>query len=391
LPDCEVPPLGTPQLDPLCNAGTVVSGVIDDQMAKVQDAITTWIGEALAAGLKALSTAWINIGSPGLVIGRADSQNPSETVEFLKNGTAYFAGFFLLLAMAFAMARMAYENKYEHGKGFFEGLGRFIVASFLGASIVSILVFAAGEYSVWIIDQATPSLEQGLAQMVLDTGGLAFFLIIIFGVLALLTTLIQIFLLIWRAGALVILTGTIGLSAAASSSEFGKQWFAKHVGWLLAYILYMPAAATIYAAAFKLIGASDYTYDDTKTIEHIAGLALLSLAILALPAMLRLVVPATQTLASGGGLAGVAVGAAAVAVPLGAAAMAGAGAGGAAAAANNSGGGGGGNTPPGAGPTGGGGTGPLPSGGGPSGSIAGAPDEPSDPPAYSWGRPSSAA
>ncbi|MFX7844978.1 hypothetical protein ABTK14_22265, partial [Acinetobacter baumannii] len=75
------------------------------------------------------------------------------------------------------------------------------------------------------------------------TGGLGALLIIILGLIAILATAFQIVLMIARGGMLVILTGILPLSAAATNTEMGKGWFKKNVGWLVAFILYKPAAA----------------------------------------------------------------------------------------------------------------------------------------------------
>ncbi|MGC5301772.1 hypothetical protein, partial [Escherichia coli] len=69
------------------------------------------------------------------------------------------------------------------------------------------------------------------------TGGLGALLIIILGLIAILATAFQIVLMIARGGMLVILTGILPLSAAATNTEMGKGWFKKNVGWLVAFIL----------------------------------------------------------------------------------------------------------------------------------------------------------
>ena len=55
-----------------------------------------------------------------------------------------------------------------------------------------------------------------------------------------------------RGGMLVLLVGTLPLIAAFSNTEMGLQWFRKATAWLIAFALYKPAAAIVYAVAFKL-------------------------------------------------------------------------------------------------------------------------------------------
>ena len=64
------------------------------------------------------------------------------------------------------------------------------------------------------------------------------------------------------------------------------------LAWLIAFALYKPAAAIVYAVAFDLAGQQG-------ALALLDGVMMLVLAILALPALLRFVVPATSALAGG--------------------------------------------------------------------------------------------
>ena len=74
------------------------------------------------------------------------------------------------------------------------------------------------------------------------------------GLLAFFASLIQIALMVVRGGMLVILAGILPLSASATNTEWGRAWFKKCIAWLIAFILYKPAAAIVYATAFRLVG-----------------------------------------------------------------------------------------------------------------------------------------
>ena len=64
-------------------------------------------------------------------------------------------------------------------------------------------------------------------------------------------------------------------------------------------MLYKPAAAIIYAAAFRLIGTD--VFSDDGLLSVLVGLALMIVAVIALPALLRFLAPVTSAIASGGG------------------------------------------------------------------------------------------
>ena len=96
-------------------------------------------------------------------------------------------------------------------------------------------------------------------------------MLLIIALLIIFSSLIQLMLMILRVGLLVILTGTLPLAAAASMSDWGETWWRKHVAWLTAWLLYKPAAALLYAAAFALT-------DGKRTgVEVISGFMMLIL------------------------------------------------------------------------------------------------------------------
>jgi type IV secretion system protein TrbL len=65
--------------------------------------------------------------------------------------------------------------------------------------------------------------------------------------------------------------------------------------WQLAFVLYKPVAATVYAAAFVTIG------NGKSATDQVSGLALMIMSMLALPALLRLMMPISARISSGGG------------------------------------------------------------------------------------------
>jgi hypothetical protein len=247
-----------------------------------------------------------------------------------------------------------------------------------GMGIIAIDTFAAigDQFSSYVLSSATTSQAGGLNQatsLFKLTGAAGFsavpFLLLILALLAVLSTLVQLFLIIIRGALLVLIGGTWPLAAAASMTTGGSQWFKKVTGYLVAFLLYKPAAAICYAAAFKLIASAG----PDPVVAQIEGVVLIIMATLTLPALLKFVVPAVssaggfgagEALAAG---AAVATGAAAIIATGGGSAAAGAGASGAAGIAAPAGaataGPGGPGGPPGAAPPGGGG----PGGGGPPG------------------------
>jgi len=114
--------------------------------------------------------------------------------------------------------------------------------------------------------------------------------------------------MIVRGGLLVVLAGVLPITASFTNTQMGRQWFQKAIGWTLAFILYKPAAALIYAAAFRLTGSDAFGANGVGIVSILTGIGLMILALFALPALLRFVAPMTSA-AIGGGSGGLAMGA----------------------------------------------------------------------------------
>ena len=92
--------------------------------------------------------------------------------------------------------------------------------------------------------------------------------------------------------------------AAASGTESGKQAFSKANGYLLAFVLFKPVAAVIYALGLRFVNSpvGDKVNADDLTqaaIASLMGLAILLLAALSLPALMKFLVPVAATGAGG--------------------------------------------------------------------------------------------
>ena len=122
------------------------------------------------------------------------------------------------------------------------------------------------------------------------------------GLAAFVASLVQIALMVVRGGMLVILAGhppAVGRRRRAPSGA--STWFKKCIAWLVAFILYKPAAAIVYATAFRLAGSDVFGGDGDELMCAVTGLVLMVLALVALPALMRFVTPMVGAMASGGG------------------------------------------------------------------------------------------
>ena len=297
-------------------------------------------GEGVAAvgriGL-VLAAAVLVSGSSALVAGIMPSgpSNAGGAVLFLQSGLWWYMGAAAMVSVIIGGARMAWEQRAEPGRDTVKSLLTLVVVAGAGVTIVSLLVAAADSFSVWIIngslscDVTTDSAcfgENILLLLSLTTnpaaGTLGSLLVIILGLIAVIAAIVQIVLMVARGGMLVILTGILPLSASFTNTEVGKTWFRKSISWLIAFILYKPAAAIVYAAAFQLVGTDVFTDDGTGLVAVLTGLMLMIIALFAMPALMRFVTPMVGSIAGGAGMAGGALAVGAMAsLPSGAASL----------------------------------------------------------------------
>jgi len=114
---------------------------------------------------------------------------------------------------------------------------------------------------------------------------------------------VQIVLMVVRSAMLILLLGVLPIAAAATNTEMGKGWFKRIISWLIAFILYKPVAALVYATAIKLTGAAfeegerngplAFTSQDPgeQIMNMVTGVTMLVLALFALPALMRFITP----------------------------------------------------------------------------------------------------
>ncbi|WP_216589853.1 hypothetical protein [Streptomyces brasiliscabiei] len=315
------------------------------------------IGDGAAEVLKALNGVWLSVdvqdpAGNGGGHGQAAAGSPIGQITAEVNWiVAYVAVASLLLAAI----RMAVDRKGQSMKQAFMGMWKVILVGAASVPVVTALMAASDAYAkdVYARSDLGDNASTMLGVLTLNQPGL----VLIFGLLVMLSSFVQIVLMYIRIGVLIMLVGTLPLAAASSMTGWGEGWWKKHIGWLAAWLLYKPAAALIiYSATAMTKGTKDLN-------SIIAGMGMLIMAVFALPALLKLIVPATAALGgtSGGTVAlGVANNMASGAVSI---------AGSAVGAAGQSGGGGGGGS---AGPAGSPSSGAGSSAGGAGGAAGGA-------------------
>ena len=346
---------------PACLPGfEIACDVVGDAAGAVVGSAFDSVVEAFAKGLadaiKIMMSFWVNVPTPQL----SDTTGP---VAALRGDLAWLTGAVALAAFLVAAGRLAVTRHSEAAVDISRSSISLLLATFLGVPVIAALTVFGDQLATWVLAKsATGDLGARLAQLSVasGTGGGLLLLISILGILG---SLVQILLMLARVAVLTLLAGSLPLFAAASSSKTGRASYHKALAWVLAFVLYKPAAALIYAASFYLVG------DGKTVVEALSGLLLLLMAPIALPALLRLLTPAVgAALSAGTAGAGAAFGSA---VATGAVMVNRRSSSGAGAAGGFGGAGRGGGSPSGSGPGPTGSPVGSPKGGGPSGGAAG--------------------
>lgn len=307
-------------------AGAVASSALDRFIESVTDAmqrttnlfLTFWMSPAL---------------SPTVASGDAATSGVRALQDTLQTVTAVAAVVGVLLGcMQVALTHRA-EPLSRVGMMFLS----VITVSGLAAVTVQIGVDFGDAFSPWVLQQGTGASGGAVPDLYpkAASAALGAFLVIMLGGLVILANLAQIAFMMFRAGVLPLLLAVLPLAAAMSSSDAGRQWFKKVLGWLLAFVLYKPIAALVYAGGFAMMTSSSTKAllsnaaltDQVKPIFQIlSGFVVVLLAVLCLPAMIKLVAPIAATgssnLFSGAAAAGVAITGAVAVASLGAGAPA---------------------------------------------------------------------
>jgi hypothetical protein len=289
--------------DPLSCPAALAQGIQD----KAADAITNLVTnnlttllsgltDQLHTGIKFLAimlAGWILVPSTqacpdnaaGWMAACASGTSPAAQVRgWMLPITALVA----VLGILWQAITMVITRKGEPLLTVLKGLFSVALWGVVGIAGTQLALRAGDSYSYWILQQAifgdslnpTNDLGEALASMSAGESYTAVLVLLLLQVPFFLVTLMQILLMIFREGAVVVLAGQLQLAAAGAFSKLTSGWLAKVTGWMLALLAYKPVAASIYAVAFALMG------DGIRNL--VMGLAVMIMALIAMPALMKM-------------------------------------------------------------------------------------------------------
>ncbi|MCD0486107.1 hypothetical protein LO771_27925 [Streptacidiphilus sp. ASG 303] len=290
--------------------------VVGEQAQNAVQQFLDWCTAGLGKVTALITSGWLEVPTPGveplpgtgMAAGRS-ANGATTTAAWLQEHTLWLSSWVSAACLVVAGARMAYRLRgLQDLRVIVQSLVTLVLVNGCVVSGTHVLVQVGDGYSTWIIQQSLGgdagrklgTVVAGIGSLTTAMGGPAVPLILV--VVALVSSLLNLVVGYFRAAILVVLAGTVGIPAGSALTDTGRRWLARWLGWLLAFLCLKPAAATLYAASYRLIGSAAGAQPDVGST--IAGLALLSGTVVVLPALLRLFQPAGLALAGGSGAAG---------------------------------------------------------------------------------------
>lgn len=257
---------------------------------------------------KQFITSWLHAGP---II------NPEKSSAF-QWGTGVVNIFTLLavtIGIMVAGVKIVWEQRGEDIRYVLSSLGRVILVSGMGVSIVSLLLTASDQAAAAILDSTDWGHKDTMAVLgdpgkaVAALGAMLFLPGAIMVLVVIVQWCIMIFVAIATPVLLMYWPVAEGITFAA-----GGRGFSRVSKWLLAFILFKPTVAVLYGFAFQELKGGD------GIGGIVTAVCIIAMAPFALPALLKIVNPAAAGTGADGagtalaGMAGMAVGAAGVAV-----------------------------------------------------------------------------
>ncbi len=293
-----------------------ITSLLSGAASSVAGDVVTMVAKAIVGSLlqlaAAMSTLWISV-VPSPTVGDATTGSAAGTSAVLQADLVPIVSLVVVGSIIVGGVKIAIEEqKYEQGRHLMAYIVRFVVWSTLGGGLCALLVAASDSIADFFVAQASSgsvTFGDHVAQMLglaASGGGAAGFLVglagalataflaILLGLWGLIASFIEIVIMFMRSIMLILLVGTLPLAAACSNSDMGRQWLKKSIAWIIAFACYKPAAAVLYAAAFQ------FGVQGSSVVGLVEGFTVLLMSVLALPAMLRFLVPLTASLTAGG-------------------------------------------------------------------------------------------
>jgi len=279
-----------------CSNGNPLADAITGFFSFLGDPVGTIVG-LIAKTILAAAIA--------VFAGLADSVPTLEdttTSHDLSNKTSWIVVYLAVGSLVFAAGKMAIERKGTAGVTALKGIMRVVLVSSAATTICVAAARVADKYSTYLFDDSVQKALDNIGACG-DSSDMQSFLLLILAFLLLLAGILHTVLMYIRLGVMMIMLGTLPMAAAASMTDWGAGWWRKHIGWMISWLLYKPAVALVLNAGMAMITEGQNSKTGANVNTRIAGIGVMLLSAIALPALLKLVVPAAAAMGTGNPMA----------------------------------------------------------------------------------------
>lgn len=297
-----------PGIKEVCQLGSAAAGAASAARDSVIDGIASDLIESLVVALRIVMAWWTTFPSPELATAAG---RPAPVLAQIREYTSGLQVVLLTAGIMFAAARLALAKRGAvagEAQESFLMLARAIFGALTFGALITVATTAGDEFASWVIFDVTNNDLDTAVSRIADPKIMANLgpgILLVLGVLGVISLLVQMVMLVVRQALLVVVVAVIPMAAAASGTGPGSQAYKRLVAWSLAFVLWKPVGALVYAIAFTVTGGSDQT--DPQMV--LLGVILMVMSVVVLPALIRLIEPAVATLGGGGGATSVLAGA----------------------------------------------------------------------------------
>ncbi|UGT54982.1 hypothetical protein [Nocardia asteroides] len=300
--------LAVPGVQEACRLGDLAGEVAEVASDSVIGSIAADLIDSLVIMLRLVMAWWTSFPSPELTTSQGQ---PAPVLGQIRDYTSGLQVVLLTAGIMFAAARLALAKRGAAGgeaQESFLMLARATFGAMTFGALITVATTAGDEFASWVVfDAARGDLDTAVGRIADPriTGNLGSGVLLVLGILGLISLLVQLVMLVIRQALLVVVVAVIPMAAAASGTGPGSQAYKRLVAWSLAFVLWKPVGALVYAIAFTVTG----TDDESDPQMVLLGMILMLMSVIVLPALIRLIAPAVATLGGGGGAASALAGA----------------------------------------------------------------------------------
>ncbi|MGV9836464.1 hypothetical protein ACWDUL_20075 [Nocardia niigatensis] len=304
----------------VCTQSAAIRHPLDAMMSVASATISVYWGDPVGKFTKAVlegnktafgmvMTFWMTSPIPAL--------SESSAVTGLGNLIREIEIFALALGIGVGGVRLAIARRHAVADGAEQtakSLWRTMFALWTLPALVTALHQAGDSFSLWVINQSAgndPTATLTAINWIDDKTGFGPVVSLLLAGVGLLGSIAQLIALLIREAVLAVAVAVAPIAAASSATSTGHSSWSSITSYVVASLLFKPAASLIYALAFWSASSKD-------AASAVVGTVLLALAGFSLPTILRVVAPAAASIAAGGAQTAAlgAVAAGAIAAPM---------------------------------------------------------------------------